>query len=212
MPLKKNLLKLRFSYHKLPIHAQRFLNVPRNERRCFQVCAVVFDSHCARPFSLKCRTLHKASRANIKICPPPLRLSTAGREVVLSLQEARYRAGAGWQGAGEAQQEDGRGWPHVRSGAGSTVGRTLTFLTPAADSISILPSDERGAPIAAQDADGSDQTKCRLMWCRLTLRMPLPPQATGRMVREIRAYLAHELPDDRSLEFSGWTYPPRYRH
>ena len=82
-------------------------------------------------------------------CPPPLRLSTAGREVVLSLQEVRYRAGAGWQGAGEAQQEDGRGGPHVRSGAGSTVGRTLTLLTPAADSISILPSDERGAPIAA---------------------------------------------------------------
>ena len=58
-------------------------------------------------------------------CPPPLRLSTAGREVVLSLQEPRYRAGAGWQGAGEAQQEDGRGGPHVRSGAGSTVGRKL---------------------------------------------------------------------------------------
>ena len=37
-PLQRNLLKLRFSNHKLPIHAQRFLNVPRNERLC-KLCA-----------------------------------------------------------------------------------------------------------------------------------------------------------------------------
>ena len=63
-------------------------------------------------------------------CPPALRISTAGREVVLSLQEPRYRAGAGWQGTGEAQQEDGRGGPHVRCGEGPTVGRILTLLLP----------------------------------------------------------------------------------
>ena len=74
-------------------------------------------------------TLHLAVQ-HLAGCSPALRLSTAGREVVLSLQEPRYRAGAGRQGAGEAQQEDGRGGPHVRSGAGSTVGRTLTLLLP----------------------------------------------------------------------------------
>ena len=33
-PLQRNLLKLRFSNHKLPIHSQRFINVTRAERLC----------------------------------------------------------------------------------------------------------------------------------------------------------------------------------
>ena len=32
--LRRNILKLRFSNHKLPIHSQRFLNIPRDERVC----------------------------------------------------------------------------------------------------------------------------------------------------------------------------------
>ena len=33
-PLRYNLMKLRFSNHRLPIHSQRFLNIPRSERVC----------------------------------------------------------------------------------------------------------------------------------------------------------------------------------
>ena len=32
--LRRNILKFRFSNHKLPIHSQRFLNIPRDERVC----------------------------------------------------------------------------------------------------------------------------------------------------------------------------------
>ena len=35
--LRRNVLKLRFSNHKLPIHSQRFLNIPRDERVC-EIC------------------------------------------------------------------------------------------------------------------------------------------------------------------------------